>query len=92
MFEQVMVAPMGKGNRACATVLGMAGEALLVATAIVVPLVSPQSLPRPHLFFVQLLPHTPPPPPPPAETAAPRTAQAVPRDFQIRNGVLTEPV
>lgn len=91
MFEQVMLQRAAPGNRAWTTALGAAGEALLVAAAVVAPMISPQALPRVQSSIVQLLtPAAPPPPPAPreAQAAAPRVF----RGFQMWGNRLVAPV
>lgn len=90
MFELVMTPHAEPGKRAWATALGAAGEALVVAAAVVVPMMSPEALPRLYPGIVQMLAPTAPPPPPAARgTQAP--APRVFREFQIRKGILTAP-
>jgi len=86
MFEQVMVAEMDRGHRAWTTMLGMAGQTLLVAGAVLVPLVSPQALPHVRLLPAIFTPSAPAPPPPHVRIVA---VERVLRPTQVfRNTVL----
>jgi len=90
MFEQSVLSYGPAAKRVWTTFAGLAGEALLVACAVVAPLVWPQVLPRAQALAIGLLPPTPQAPRPPAPS--PKFQPAVQHDRQIINGVLTEPV
>jgi|SRR6185312_12398679 len=64
MFEQTMLIDANAGRRAWTTGLGFAGEAALVAAALLAPIIWPQTLPKPQALLMLLTP--PPPSPPPA--------------------------
>lgn len=89
MFEQVMAVP-AHTRRAWTTMLGMAGETLLVAAALLAPLLGPASLPRTELLARLWAPSAPvaPPPPGPVRIIA---AQRSRRVFQIDGSKLIAP-
>jgi protein TonB len=68
--------------------MGFTGQALLVACALVAPMISPQVLPR-VTWITSLAPPGPPPPPPPApdEAAVQRSQRVVPSQI-LRNTLL----
>lgn len=89
MFEQAVL-PSGPPNGRCwAVVIGIAGEVLLVAGALIAPLVWPQLLPRPKLLTWLSLPE---PPPSPAKPAPPVHVRPVNRPWQIIEGKLMQPL
>jgi protein TonB len=90
MFEQAVLGDFGKTHRAGTTMLGMAAQAMLVATAAMWPVISPQTLPRAQALVTLFAPGAPAPPPPPAP-AVKQEARKVYRDFQVKDGVVTAP-
>lgn len=90
MFEQALAVEYARSNRAWTTLVGMAGQAAALAAAIILPITSPDTLPRPQTLVQLFMPHAPvaPAPPPPAALAGgPRVNRP---GLQFR-GVLTEP-
>jgi len=81
MFEQSTIASGPRGKRLWTTCVGLTGEILLVACAILAPIVSPQVLPK-VTFSIALVPPSPPPPPAQALAAVrPRTPHPRPTQF-----------
>lgn len=66
MFEQVFVVEAPSNKRFWAACAGVTGQAALVASMILAPLVWPEALPRPASLLTLLLPPVPAPPPPKA--------------------------
>jgi protein TonB len=93
MFEQATLSYGSAGTRLCTTCAGFTGEALLLACAVLAPLVSPQVLPRTRALITLLAAPAPPPPPPKGSVDRPRAARApVEQLQQIRAGQLIAPV
>jgi hypothetical protein len=70
--------------------VAFAGELVLVAVAVLTPLIYLQALPRAQLTNAIFLAPPPPPPPPPRQASVPRIAKVIPRRFVV--GHLTAPV
>ena len=77
MFETATLSYGPSTKRVWTTAMGFTGQALLVACALVAPMISPQVLPR-VTWIATVAPPGPPPPPPPAPDA-----QAVPRNQRV---------
>jgi len=79
MFETAALSSGPSSKRFWSTCIGVAGETLLLGCAVLVPVLSPQVLPR--AMFVTMLapPGVPPPPPAPGPMVRPRSTRAVPR-------------
>lgn len=92
MFEHAWAVEYGRSNRAWTTMAGFAGQALLIAGVVLMPLVGPQALPRPQSLVTLFYPSAPAAPPPPAPAqpamAAPRAART---PLQLRAGRLMAP-
>lgn len=91
MFE-VMALESGPGtSRLWAAFMGMTGETLLVASAVVAPMIWPQAMPGPRALMTWLAaPGSPPAPPKPLESARP-AEPVVRRASQLRDGELLLP-
>ena len=63
MFEQATLTSVPASKRVWTTLLGIAGQALLVTFAIVAPMLFPQALPRAAAMAINLVAPVPPPPP-----------------------------
>ena len=88
MFETATLAGGAPAKRVWTTCIGITGEALLVAFAMVAPMIWPQVLPKAQ-WVASLAPPSPPPPPPPAGgEAAVRPPEVVRRTFQFREDQL----
>src|ERR1051325_6271356 len=89
MFETAALSSGPASKRFWSTCIGVTGEVLLLGCAVLVPVLSPQVLPR--AMFVTLLapPGVPPPPPAPGPMVPPRIRHAIPR--MIFNNVVVEP-
>jgi hypothetical protein len=59
MFEQAVVLSATPGRRAWAGGLGFTIESLVVGTAMLIPMMWPQALPRPQLLIALLEPTAP---------------------------------
>lgn len=91
MFEQALAIEYGRSNRTWSTIAGMAGQALVVAAAVVLPMAAPDALPPPQALIHIFMPTAPPAPAPPAPAAAARVPRQVRTDLQFRANVLTAP-
>jgi periplasmic protein TonB len=102
MFEQTILAGANRGRRFWTACLGMTGEALLVASAVIAPMVWPQVLPRPQNWIGLYTPSVPPPPTrnldkPRTTRVEPTRAANLPRPFTApvsippRAAILTDP-
>lgn len=89
MFETATLSYGPSGKRVWTTAMGFTGQALLVACALLAPMISPQSLPR-VTWLISVAPPGPPPPPPrPMDEVA--TTRSSASTSQIRAGKLWEP-
>lgn len=75
MFEQAFVSSGPRSKRVWTTFMGVAGQVLLVAVAVLVPIVSPRTMPR-AVLFTTIPPPTPAPLPPKPEPAIARVIPA----------------
>lgn len=91
MFEQALAIEYGRGNRAWTTMAGFAGQVLIIASAVLAPLVGPQALPRTQEWVTLFYP-TAPVAPPRAAPQAPAVARPARPALQLRDGILTAPV
>lgn len=87
MFEQSILTNGKSGRRVWTTCAGVTGEAIVVALAVVAPMVFPQALPNLKTMVIEYLPPVPPPPPgprekPPVTHVEPRPTDA-PHPFAI---------
>ena len=90
MFETATLSYGSPTNRVWATAMGFTGQALLIACALLAPLLSPQTLGRAFLVTTLAPPGAPPPPPPPGLKIVPRSPHAA--ATQIFKNILTLPV
>ncbi len=81
MFETAVLANGPSGKRVWTTCLGMTGEAVMVALAIVIPLMYPAMLPKPEAVVTWISPPQPPPPPPGGDNIPLRTVRVVRTQF-----------
>ena len=90
MFETAVLTDGNESKRVWATCMGFTGQTLLVACAVVAPMIWPQAIPK-VAWVMSLAPPTPPPaPPPPGPKVDPvRTTKFHP---QFNGGVLTGPI
>ena len=77
MFEQTFVDQAGKTNKTWTVLVSFIGQMVVVAVAILIPMIYFDALPKSQLtsFLV-----APPPPPPPA-AAPPKVIKIIPRQF-----------
>jgi protein TonB len=89
MFETATLSYGPSGKRIWTTAMGFTGQALLIAGALLAPMISPQVLPR-VAWITSIAPPGAPPPPPPAgiEREVPRTKAPV---SQIHEGRILIP-
>ena len=92
MFEQAFVETAVPGTRARSTLLGAAAQCTLLTAAVLVPMVFPEALPRIETVVGIFTPHAPAPPPAPAPEPLAGRVRVPPRPWQMRDGILTEPV
>jgi protein TonB len=83
MFETATLTYGPSGKRVWTTALGFTGQALLVAGALLAPLISPQVLPRVTWITTVAPPGPPPPPPPVSESSVPRTERVIPSQIML---------
>ena len=89
MFETAAIPTAGASQRLLSTGMGVAGQTLLMACAVAIPLLSPAALPRPQAVFAWI---ESPALPPVRRTAAATPAPAArPVPLQMRDNVLREP-
>lgn len=89
MFETATLSYGPPTKRVWTTAMGFTGQAMLIACALLAPLISPQTLGRAFLVTT-LAPPGAPPPPPPGPKVVPRPSHAASTQF-IRH-LLTAPV
>jgi periplasmic protein TonB len=79
MFETATLSYGPSGKRVWTTAMGFTGQALLVAAALLAPMISPQVLPR-VTWITAIAPPGPPPPPPlpPGERTPQRIQRVIP--------------
>jgi protein TonB len=90
MFETATLSYGQPSKRVWATAMGFTGQAVLIGCAVLVPLISPQTLGRAFLVTALVTPGAPPPPPPPGPRIVPRSPHAA--ATQIIGGFVTLPV
>ncbi|HWB96321.1 MAG TPA: energy transducer TonB [Bryobacteraceae bacterium] len=91
MFEQSSLSKPIAATRACSTAIGLVTQSVLITAAVLVPLVSPDALPRVHNMIGIFAPPSPPPPPPPAARPA-QLPRASLRPLQMQGTHLIAPV
>ena len=79
MFENVLVESKGKGRMTLAVVASFAGEVLLIALGLLIPMIYFDTLPATELTSFLVAPLPPPPPPPPPPPA--ELVRVIPRQF-----------
>jgi len=79
MFETATLSPGPASKRFWSTCAGLAGEALLLGCAVLVPVLSPQVLPRAMFATMLAAPGVPPPPPAPGPVVRPTRSHPAPR-------------
>jgi protein TonB len=80
MFEQTFVEGVGK-TKPWTVLVSFLGQMLLIAVAILIPMIYFDALPKNQLSSFLVAPPPPPPPPPPAAPAAPKIVKIIPRQF-----------
>jgi periplasmic protein TonB len=80
MFEQTFIEGVGKTNRTWTVLLSFAGQIVVVAIAVLIPMIYFDALPKSQLTSFLVAP-PPPPPPPPPPAAAPKVIKVIPRQF-----------
>jgi periplasmic protein TonB len=89
MFEQAVLPSGPPSGRCWAVVIGITAEVLLVACALIAPVIWPQFLPRPKLLTWLNLPA---PPPSPAKSAPPAHVRPARTPWQMIGEKLIQPV
>src|SRR5580704_10440413 len=79
MFEQTFVEGVGK-TKPWTVLVSFLGQMLVIAIAILIPMIYFDALPKSTLTSFLVAP-PPPPPPPPPPAAAPRVVKVIPRQF-----------
>jgi protein TonB len=80
MFEQTFVEGVGR-TKPWTVVVSFLGQMLLIAIAILIPMIYFDALPATTFSSFLVAPPPPPPPPPPAAPAAPKIVKIIPRQF-----------
>jgi protein TonB len=80
MFEQTFVEGTGKTSRPWTVALSFFLQLVMIAIAILIPLIYTDTLPRTTLTSFLVAPPPPPPPPPPA-VAPVKVVKVIPRQF-----------
>lgn len=88
MFEQATLTAVPAASRLWTTCAGVTGQALIVGSMLLAPLISPAVLPQLQSYVTLTAPGPPPPPPPPPGeiTVRPRSARTIP--FQVTKGLV----
>ncbi len=81
MFESVFVEDIGKTHRTWTVMVSFCLQCLLIAVAVLIPLIYYDALPRTQLTGFLVAPPPPPPPPPPPSPAMPKVVKIIPRQF-----------
>ncbi|MCX6631601.1 MAG: hypothetical protein NTW28_28650 [Candidatus Solibacter sp.] len=84
MFETATLSYGPPSKRLWATAMGFTGQAMLIACALLVPLISPQTIGRAFLVTTLAPPGVPPPPPAPGPKIVPRTPHEAATQFNER--------
>ncbi|MGA2148467.1 MAG: energy transducer TonB [Bryobacteraceae bacterium] len=98
MFEQAVLLSSTSGRRALATGLGITIESLVIGTAVLIPMLWPQAMPRPQLLIALLEPSAPlapahrPPAAPHAQVVPRNTQPFDPRMLQLPTRVPAHPI
>jgi protein TonB len=90
MFETAILSPGQSGKRFWTTAMGFTGQALMVACALLVPIISPQALPRVTWLMPIAPPGRPAPPPPVGAEVQHRIERVIPS--QVRPTGIFAPV
>jgi protein TonB len=81
MFEQTFVEGTGKTSRPWTVALSFFLQLVMIAIAILIPLIYTDTLPRTTLTSFLVAPPPPPPPPPPPAVAPVKVVKVIPRQF-----------
>ncbi|HTT66310.1 MAG TPA: energy transducer TonB [Bryobacteraceae bacterium] len=81
MFEQTFVDQAGKTNKTWTVLVSFIGQMVVVAVAILIPMIYFDALPKSQLTSFLVAPPPPPPPPPPPAAAPPKVIKIIPRQF-----------
>jgi len=81
MFEQSFVEGAGKTKTPFTVFLSFLLQCLLIAIAILIPLIYTETLPSTQLTSFLVAPPPPPPPPPPPAAAPVKVVKVIPRQF-----------
>jgi len=82
MFEQTFIDGTGKTNKAWTVLVSFIAQCILIAIAVIIPMIYFDVLPSATLSAMLVAPPPPPPPPPPpAATPPPKVVKVIPRQF-----------
>jgi len=81
MFEQSLLDIKGKTAKPWTVMVSFIGQCILVVIAILIPLISTDTLPARTLTSFLVAPPPPPPPPPPPAAAPVKVIKVIPRQF-----------
>jgi len=90
MFETTTLSYSSPTKRVWTTAMGFTGQALLIACALLAPLISPQTLGRAFLVTTIAPPGAPPPPPPPGFKVVPQSHHAAATRVFTSNSRITK--
>jgi periplasmic protein TonB len=91
MFETVATANVPARTRVWTTICGLAGQALVLTFAVLIPMAFPDALPRVTGLITNVFTFTPPPPDPPKSETAPPTGPVAVVHTQMVGDVLLLP-
>lgn len=89
MFETATLSYGPPAKRVLTTAMGFTGQAIVIACAVLGPLISPQTIGRAFLVTGLVAPGAPPAPPPPGPQVVPQSSHAA--STQVHQGILTTP-
>src|SRR5579862_5069945 len=81
MFEQTFVEGQGKTHKTWTVLISFIGQMVVIAIAILIPMIYFDALPKSQLTSFLVAPPPPPPPPPPPAAAPPKVVKVIPRQF-----------
>ena len=81
MFEQTFVEGIGKTQKTWTVLVSFIGQMIVIAIAILIPMIYFDALPKSQLTSFLVAPPPPPPPPPPPAAAPPKVVKIIPRQF-----------
>jgi len=81
MFEQTFIEAGAKTRKTWTVLISFVAQLVLLAIAILIPMIYFDALPKSQLTSFLVAPPPPPPPPPPPAAAPPKPVKLIPRQF-----------